>query len=68
MRCSCRNCGEYMIQDEHGIESCCICPICFTKCSLCINDRNQPLDREALYSLLKKRESMDLDSQNNYED
>lgn len=57
-----------MVQDEHGLESCCICPVCFTKCSLCINDKNLPLSKGELEKLIKKRESMEMDSPDMYDD
>lgn len=36
MRCSCKRCGTYMIQQEQGTESRCICPQCFFTCTACV--------------------------------
>ena len=37
MRCSCRVCGTYMVQVEHGLQSGCKCPDCGTCCG-CSNN------------------------------
>ncbi len=36
MRCSCILCGTYMVQQERGIDSYCICPNCQNTCSVCM--------------------------------
>ena len=46
MRCSCQNCGAYMVQDEKGLGSRCICPECFTTCSACMGTPQEPAGRE----------------------
>ena len=58
MRCSCRKCGAYMVQDEKGVQSRCICPECFFTCSACISmDGGQPLDLDSLRMLALLREA-----------
>lgn len=59
MRCTCQNCGEYMVQDEKGLSSRCICPQCFSTCSACMGTVQQPLSKEALSMLLLQRERYD---------
>ena len=44
MRCSCQRCGAYMVQDEKGVQSRCICPECFFVCSACIGTSGQVVD------------------------
>lgn len=65
MRCSCQFCGEYMVQDEKGIESRCICPRCFHTCSACMGTTQLPLDREGLKQMLLRREIYDEEQQQN---
>lgn len=48
MRCGCPECGTYMIQREHGLSSCCICPNCTFSCNACMGTEQPPLDVEAL--------------------
>lgn len=48
MRCSCRVCGTYMVQDEKGLSSRCICPECFSTCSACMGTIGEPMDLESL--------------------
>ena len=58
MRCSCQRCGTYMVQDEKGIESRCICPECFFVCSACVGTQGgQPLDLESLKMLALLRDA-----------
>lgn len=57
MRCSCRICGTYMVQDEKGINSRCICPQCFATCSACMGTIGEPLDVEALKMTARLREA-----------
>ncbi len=56
MRCSCRVCGTYMVQDEKGIHSRCICPQCFATCSACMGTIGEPLDIESLKITARLRE------------
>ena len=51
MRCSCRECGVYMIQEEYGLESGCKCPNCGAMCHDCMGSKQQPLPAEALKEL-----------------
>lgn len=46
MRCSCVVCGTYMVQSEKGLESGCVCPECFNKCSACMGVGAKPLKKE----------------------
>ena len=58
MRCSCQRCGAYMVQDEKGVQSRCICPECFFVCSACIGTSGgQPLDLDSLRMLSLLREA-----------
>ncbi len=58
MRCSCQRCGTYMVQDEKGVLSGCICPECFFTCSACVSGSGgQPLDIESLKMLALLREA-----------
>lgn len=59
MRCSCQNCGEYMVQDEKGLNSRCICPNCFLTCSACMGTAQKPLDRDGLKDLARRRMEYD---------
>lgn len=59
MRCMCQNCGEYMVQDEKGLSSRCICPNCFTTCSACMGTAQKPLSPTQLRSLALEREAYD---------
>ena len=59
MRCSCQVCGEYMVQDEKGLMSRCICPNCFATCSACMGTSQQPMDPETLKQLLYERRMLD---------
>ena len=59
MRCSCRVCGTYMVQDEKGIHSRRICPQCFSTCSACMGTIGEPLDIESLKITAKLREIED---------
>lgn len=36
MRCSCPQCGTYMVQWEKGANSACICPKCQYICDACM--------------------------------
>ena len=35
MRCSCRECGEYMVHEEKNLGGC-ICPVCGNRCRDCL--------------------------------
>ena len=59
MRCSCQRCGTYMVQQEHGLESRCICPQCFATCSACMGTEQQPEYREGLALIQYLRERYD---------
>lgn len=59
MRCTCQSCGEYMVQDEKGLFSRCICPNCFQTCSACLGTQQKPLSREALSALMADRARYD---------
>ena len=59
MRCSCQNCGVYMVQDEKGIGSRCICPECFTTCNACMGTRQAPMDPDSLKFMMLARERYD---------
>ena len=59
MRCSCQKCGTYMVQDEKGILSRCICPECFETCSACLGTEQKPLSPKDLEELCRRREAYD---------
>ena len=59
MRCSCQACGTYMVQDEKGLGSRCICPECFFVCSACMGTREAPVPPESLRDMLLQRERFD---------
>lgn len=57
MRCSCKRCGTYMVQEERGLESRCICPECFNTCHACMGGtEGGPLSGEELILAAKARE------------
>ena len=64
MRCSCQNCGAYMVQDEKGLGSRCICPECFLVCNACMGARQAPTAPEGLRDLLLQRERYDAEHEN----
>ncbi len=69
MRCSCQRCGAYMVQDEKGIESRCICPECFFVCSACIDTSGgKPLDPDSLRVIAMLREAHGDGRSENYEE
>ena len=49
MRCSCKNCGVYMIQSEDSHLGC-VCPECGNRCTACLGT-NSVMDREAVRAL-----------------
>lgn len=59
MRCMCQVCGEYMVQDEKGLDSRCICPQCFHTCSACMGTRQGPASAEELRRILLSRAAED---------
>lgn len=59
MRCSCQNCGIYMVQDERGLESRCICPNCFATCAACMGTEQTPVDGDRLEQISQLRERYD---------
>ena len=62
MRCGCAVCGEYMVQEERGLLSRCVCPNCFSTCSACMGTRQQPASREELAELLRLRRIKDAEN------
>ena len=59
VRCSCPTCGAYMVQDEKGLYSRCICPECFAVCSACMGTQQAPMDPDQLKFMLVQREMYD---------
>lgn len=55
MRCTCQNCGEYMVQDEKGLFSRCVCPACLCTCNACLGTAQRPLTRDELDAFLAQR-------------
>ena len=49
MRCSCTNCGVYMIQSEDSHLGC-VCPECGNRCLACLGT-NSVMSRDAIASL-----------------
>ena len=54
-----------MVQDEKGLESRCICPICFTTCNACMGTEQTPVagDRFELIAMLRERYDRQLEQQ-----
>lgn len=48
-----------MVQDERGLESRCICPLCFFTCSACMGTPAQPKTPEELRMELRLRAALD---------
>ncbi len=48
MRCSCRTCGTYMVQEEYGLQSGCRCPDCGAMCRDCMGSAQEPLKKDEL--------------------
>lgn len=59
MRCTCQVCGAYMVQEEKGLESRCVCPDCLFHCAACMGTAQQPVSRDALARLLEERQFWD---------
>lgn len=55
MRCSCRVCGTYMVQVEHGLMSGCKCPDCGAMCRDCMGSEQPPLSIEGLRAQMALR-------------
>lgn len=55
MRCSCRNCGAYMVQTERGLFSGCQCPECFNICRDCMGTPGGPVDKADLKKVYERR-------------
>lgn len=53
MRCGCPACGIYMVQQEQGLDSGCICPNCLHTCGACMGTPQQPVSRDALAQQLQ---------------
>lgn len=51
MRCSCRQCGEYMVQEEYGLKSGCRCPSCGAMCRDCMGSVQQPMTPEEIKNM-----------------
>ena len=51
MRCSCRNCGVYMVQSEDSHLGC-VCPECGERCTACLGT-NSVMSRESIERLKK---------------
>ena len=49
MRCSCMNCGVYMIQSDDAHLGC-VCPECGNRCTACLGT-NTVMDKEIVKSL-----------------
>ena len=58
MRCSCQRCGTYMVQEERGMESRCICPNCVNTCSACMGRVGEPQSLQSLRftALMRERQ------------
>lgn len=50
MRCSCHECGTYMVQSE-GLELGCVCPECGYRCKACLGT-NSVVSRDGLKNLM----------------
>lgn len=48
MRCGCPQCGTYMVQQERGLKSGCMCPACGFSCNACMGTEQAPLSKEEL--------------------
>ena len=60
MRCSCKVCGTYMVQQEKGVESGCVCPQCFFTCSACVTpEGGRPLNPDELRSAFLSRQLLE---------
>jgi len=48
MRCGCPQCGTYMIQEEKGLQSACVCPACAFRCGACMGTEQTPMSPDEL--------------------
>ena len=48
MRCGCPDCGSYMIQQERGLFSGCVCPACGASCTACMGTEQAPVEASEL--------------------
>lgn len=48
-----------MVQDEKGLKSRCICPICFETCNACMGTEQQPISGDRFEVLARLRERYD---------
>lgn len=53
MRCGCPGCGEYMAQNEQGLNSKCVCPLCFNECDACMGKRTSVIPKDKLSEYLE---------------
>lgn len=54
MRCGCPKCGEYMAQNEQGLNSKCVCPACFNECDACMGKNAIVIPKDRLNEYLSK--------------
>ena len=66
MRCSCRECGTYMIHSE-STELGCVCPECSARCKMCLGTNTvvskEDLKYRAMFVLANSQQSFDEDDQ-----
>lgn len=55
MRCSCRKCGEYMVQAERGVFCACVCPCCGNTCKDCMGVTTAPVSKDELVKIYRER-------------
>ena len=48
MRCGCPQCGIYMVQQEKGLLSGCVCPACLHACNACMGTEQPPMEADEL--------------------
>lgn len=59
MRCMCQVCGTYMVQDEKGLNSRCVCPTCLAVCNACMGASQEPASPDQLKWMLLERARID---------
>lgn len=62
MRCSCRICGTYMVQVEHGLNSGCKCPDCGAMCHDCMGSSQPPMSVSELRAQMAMRMRVDVEA------
>ena len=63
MRCSCYNCGTYMVHAE-STHLGCVCPECLYTCSACVTpEGGSPLNPDQLRSFLLSRQFLDRENE-----